>query len=576
MKAYVLWGLASIVAFVACDEGAEEVEDDADRASDALSLNLALGKPAFASSVDSTGRDPAMAFDGTSTTRWASDYSDDQWIYVDLGAVSPINEVKLTWETAYAKAYEVQLSNDAVTWSTIYSTTTGDGGVDDLTGFSASGRYVRMKGSSRSTEWGYSLWEFEVYGAPPNVALGKPAQASSVERSGRDAARAFDGSTSTRWSSAYKDSEWLSVDLGATYDVNSVKLTWQSAYAKGYEIQVSDDARAWRTIATTTAGDGGVDELKSLQGSGRYVRMLGTRRGTSRGYSLWEFAVYGAPSGTTTTTSPDGGAPPVADAGSTPPGSGSVSGEPMPVGDMAGWKQLFADDFTTPVPVGAFSDCNHNADTPEAYCGGLAPYGNYQKRWWAYPNNWSDTAKSGADGNAGAPFGGVYHPEDTVFIGDGAMHIKMFRPTTGGDNHVASVVPIPCMDHQYGRYVERIKVVRADPGFKSAHLFYQGGFEIDYPENDYGETISAYTHPGEASFSTNSRWTEWHTTVIEWTAGSVKFSLDGKVIGTTTVKVPNIPMSWVLQNESSILGPYASPGAVAQLDLDWVACYAPN
>ncbi len=122
----------------------------------------------------------------------------------------------------------------------------------------------------------------------------------------------------------------------------------------------------------------------------------------------------------------------------------------MPVGDLSGWKLIFSDDFNMDVPLGAFSDCKHNTDTPQAYCGGLMPYGAYYYNWWAYPNTWSDTAKSGADGNVGAPFGGVYHPEDTVWVSNGAMHIKMYRPSTGGDNQVATVVPIKCMDHGWG------------------------------------------------------------------------------------------------------------------------------
>lgn len=257
----------------------------------------------------------------------------------------------------------------------------------------------------------------------------------------------------------------------------------------------------------------------------------------------------------------------------TAPGT-NPSGEAMP-GEVSGWKLIFADDFNGTVPVGAFSDCDNNTDTPQATCNGLQAYPEYYENWWAYPNTWSDTAKSGADGNTGAPFGGVYHPEDTVFVDNGAMHVKMFRPAAGGDNHVGTVVPRKCMDHQYGRYVERFKVVQADPGFKSAHLFYGGGFEIDYPENDYGGTISGYTHPGGGNVSSDAKWTEWHTTAIEWTAGKVTFFMDGREIGTSTNQIPNIPLSWVLQNESSILGPYAEPGATAQLDIDWVACYSP-
>jgi hypothetical protein len=260
----------------------------------------------------------------------------------------------------------------------------------------------------------------------------------------------------------------------------------------------------------------------------------------------------------------------------TDPTPTNPSGQAMPTGNITGWKQIFADDFKGSVPKGAFSDCNHNTDTPQAYCGGLKNYGDYYANWWAYPSGWEDTAKSGADGNTGAPFGGTYEPQETISVTSGVLRVNMFRPAKGGDNKVAAPVPRKCMDRQYGRYVERFKVTKADAGFKSAHLFYDGGYEIDYPENDYNGTISAYTHPGGANFSTNTKYTDgWHTTAIEWTASSVKFYMDGKLIGTTTNKVPKLKMSWILQNESSIMGPYAKPGASATIDTDWVTCYAP-
>lgn len=255
--------------------------------------------------------------------------------------------------------------------------------------------------------------------------------------------------------------------------------------------------------------------------------------------------------------------------------SSEPSGQALPTDNVPGWKLLFADDFSGTVPLGAFSNCSSTQTPQQARCAGLQSYGSYYNHWWAYPTGWPDTAKSDADGNSGAPYGGIYHPEDTVSVSNGAMHIHMYRPTTGGDNHVATVLPIPCMNHQYGRYTERLKVTQYAPGFKSAHLFYKGGFEIDYPENDYGTIMSAYTHPGEANFSTSAKWTDWHTTVIEWTPGQIKFYMDGSLLGTTTTQVPNIAMDWILQNESSIRGPYAANGASSQLDIDWVACYAP-
>ncbi|GAA2647876.1 discoidin domain-containing protein [Nonomuraea recticatena] len=126
---------------------------------------LSQGKPATASSVEDATLGAASAFDGDlTTTRWASvEGHDPEWLQVDLGAVTPLTRVKLTWEAAYGKAYQIQASNDGAAWTTLYSTSSGDGGTDDLT-VSGSGRYVRMYGTARGTAYGYSLYEMQVYG----------------------------------------------------------------------------------------------------------------------------------------------------------------------------------------------------------------------------------------------------------------------------------------------------------------------------------------------------------------------------------------------------------------------------
>ncbi len=131
--------------------------------------NLAYGKAVTASSIEWSGNPAEDAVDGDSTTRWSSGYSDPQWIKVDLGAIYHINRVVLNWEAAYGVAYKIQISSDGSNWETIYSTTNGDGNIDDLS-VSGSGRYVRMYGTSRAVigggSFGYSLYEFEAYGVP--------------------------------------------------------------------------------------------------------------------------------------------------------------------------------------------------------------------------------------------------------------------------------------------------------------------------------------------------------------------------------------------------------------------------
>ena len=126
--------------------------------------NIALYKVATASSLENSSYPATNAFDGNLATRWSSQFSDPQWIYVDLGATYNISEVTLYWEAAYGKSYQIQVSSDATNWTTIYSTTTGLGGTEDLAGLSGTGRYVRMYGTARGTVYGYSLWEFQIYG----------------------------------------------------------------------------------------------------------------------------------------------------------------------------------------------------------------------------------------------------------------------------------------------------------------------------------------------------------------------------------------------------------------------------
>lgn len=125
---------------------------------------LSRDKPVTVSSIEASSFGGALAVDGNASTRWASvEGHDPEWITVDLGSVATINRVLLKWEAAYAKAYRVELSDDNQTWRPGYSTSTGNGATDDLS-ITGTGRYVRLYGTQRGTEWGYSLWELEVYG----------------------------------------------------------------------------------------------------------------------------------------------------------------------------------------------------------------------------------------------------------------------------------------------------------------------------------------------------------------------------------------------------------------------------
>jgi F5/8 type C domain/Glycosyl hydrolases family 16 len=260
--------------------------------------DIAQGKTTTASSLENATFPASNATDGNTTTRWSSAFSDPQWIQVDLGQSYNISHVTLNWEAAYGKAYQIQTSPDGTNWTTIYSTTTGDGGTDDLA-ITGTGRYIRMNGTARGTSYGYSLYEFSVQGTPGGgggtaglLSQGHTTTASSLENATFPASNATDGNTGTRWSSAFSDPQWIEVDLGATHTISQVVLNWEAAYGKSFQIQTSNDGSTWTSIYSTTTGTGGTQTL-NVSGSGRYVRMYGTARATQYGYSLWEFQVYG-------------------------------------------------------------------------------------------------------------------------------------------------------------------------------------------------------------------------------------------------------------------------------------------
>ena len=138
--------------------------------------NIALQKPTTTSSVRDNNQG-GYAVDGNQSTRWESDFSDSQFIFVDLESTYTLNRVEIDWEAAYATHYQIQLSNNKQQWTTASNIFDGNGGTDviDLNG--ASARYVRMDGTQRTTiggaQYGYSIFEFEVYGevATNNASL---------------------------------------------------------------------------------------------------------------------------------------------------------------------------------------------------------------------------------------------------------------------------------------------------------------------------------------------------------------------------------------------------------------------
>jgi hypothetical protein len=84
------------------------------RAATCGTTNLAPNQPATASSTENASFPASASVDGNAGTRWSSAFSDPQWLQVDLGSAQAICQVVLTWETAYATAFQIQVSPDGL------------------------------------------------------------------------------------------------------------------------------------------------------------------------------------------------------------------------------------------------------------------------------------------------------------------------------------------------------------------------------------------------------------------------------------------------------------------------------
>jgi hypothetical protein len=238
------------------------------------------------------------------------------------------------------------------------------------------------------------------------------------------------------------------------------------------------------------------------------------------------------------------------------------------------WTVSWSTAFQQNASKGQFTGC----DSTTFVCSGLPA--NVKWQWGAYPAGWPDTATQ-----RGITPGGLYEPQDTVWISNGVMTINEYN--SGGTNHVAALVPLKAMNSTYGKYIETLRVTNAPTGFKSAHLLWpnaadsnpNSGAEIDFPEGDWNNADGhsfAYYHPGDGGSDqlfgdSGVLWSAWHTYCIKWIPGEIDTYVDNRLILKSTDPrfVPSQAMDWIIQNESALDGQASIPGQHAQMQISY-------
>ena len=255
----------------------------------AASLRAAAPQLLSASSSENPSLGPGNAADGDIRTRWASRFSDPQWVRMDFDSPGEISGLVLRWEAAYAKSYEVQVSNDGSSWKTVYSERGGEGGTDDVTFRKVRAQSLRIFCRRRGTTWGYSLYEIELKGSAESPTF----QASSqIEGHGPD--NAMDGDPATEWRSGPGSPQNLAVDLRRVKEIGGLDILWGRDYSPAYSLDASVDGKAWKNLWRGKGKRGGRARHYFPAARARHLRLASTEDCCRAGIAIKEMSLKGA------------------------------------------------------------------------------------------------------------------------------------------------------------------------------------------------------------------------------------------------------------------------------------------
>lgn len=225
------------------------------------------GKPTANASSGEGEYKASLAFDGDFSTRWGSDFTDNQWIVFDLGESRDVAGARIDWETAYGKDYDLLVSIDKSDWKKVCEVRNGDGGVDEVFFKPVKARFVKLQGLRRGTGWGYSIYELQTLKAED-----LPAVTAMPAEPGQEAQNALDGDAATAWSSTSKEAKTIDIDLRKVRSIGGLELLWKENPGS-YTISLSKDEKTWDEVCKITGTDGGTDLVFFKPASCRKIRI---------------------------------------------------------------------------------------------------------------------------------------------------------------------------------------------------------------------------------------------------------------------------------------------------------------
>jgi len=253
--------------------------------------NLALGKNAVASSTEGSYVATNVTDGDENTTRWSSEFSDPQWIYVDLGEDIHFNAISLIWEAAYSKHFILQVApngtdpNNDASYMDIFDSgiiEDGKGSFRQGVAFSADriGRYIRLLSLERTTingsQYGVSLYEIKVY-ADRNILVlhdNITAYAGGLDKK-------IDVVANVIWT-ATSSADWLTIDptsggtdfiYSGSHPVIHCAPNYEGVNRTAYITFTGGDASP-KTLTVTQPAQTGAYGGEDINGNPVYIRLF--------------------------------------------------------------------------------------------------------------------------------------------------------------------------------------------------------------------------------------------------------------------------------------------------------------
>jgi hypothetical protein len=248
------------------------------------------------------------AVDNNTKTYWTSSYKDNQWLEIELAKPIVLENIKINWGAAYPERYQVLVAEEPDTWTMVYEKKAKKNAARDIINlvYKLKAKYIKINCLKQATEFGNSIIDVQLNGMPLSITGELPAKevrvlpvvnvtASSAQPNSLSAAKATDNDFKTRWSSSYRDDQWLEIELAKPIVLENIEIFWEGAYAQKYQILTAEKPGEWTTVYGMNAKKNADKDYIKLASKSRakYIKIRCIKRATKYGNSIFEIRLNG-------------------------------------------------------------------------------------------------------------------------------------------------------------------------------------------------------------------------------------------------------------------------------------------